>query len=145
MLAFLHHDYNHAFALEQTTLDSTTVAMNAIQQAGSAGADVSELVGRFNSAIGILEQAESSNFNSCGSRDECVQTANAMFVSIAQDATVLKEQSDMEANVKLIVSLLFSVLAAFIISLLGLSLYRLAHYYSIRKFLDMEIREEIQK
>src|SRR3970040_2389227 len=73
-------------------ITSAEIAFKSINQAQLASADVSDLVKRFNTALGLIDQAEKSRFDSCSSYKDCTDRAVTMFVEITNDAYFLKEQ-----------------------------------------------------
>jgi len=142
LLLLLVNNTRYSNALETSMPKSAASALDGIQQAEASGAEVSELINRFNNAMDLLEQAETSDFRSCNSYDECIQSADKMFVDIANDAAMSKQQTENLKNEEVASSVLYAIIVAFVISFLALSLYRLGKQYQMQRFLDMEIREK---
>jgi hypothetical protein len=126
--------------MTQTSVDT---AFDNMKQAESAGADVSNLVERFNDALGLLHQAQISSFNkSCSSYTNCIADAQEIFSQITNESASYREHAgrDFYYNVFGIFAL-YAPLGAFLISFFGLYSYKSWKSYQIKKFLDLEIRE----
>ncbi len=72
---------------------TTNQALKSVKSAEVAGADVSLLVERFNVAIDLQHQAESSNYTDCTSADDCIIQSNDMMLAIIEDASELGNQA----------------------------------------------------
>jgi hypothetical protein len=117
-------------------------ALKSINEASAEGADVSVLVERFNYALNFLREAEISDTKNC-SYDECVPRANEIFMSIIDDATILKEKAkEVSVHERMLTFILFAPLSAFTASILGIYSYIAWKSYQMKKFLNMEIREK---
>jgi hypothetical protein len=126
--------------MTQTSVDT---AFDNMKQAESAGADVSNLVERFNDALELLHQAQISGFNkSCSSYTNCIADAQEIFSQITNESASYREHAgrDFYYNVFGIFAL-YAPLGAFLISFFGLYSYKSWKSYQIKKFLDLEIRE----
>lgn len=125
------------------TNTSADITLKSIKQAEIAGADVSDLVKRFNYALDLLQQAEISDFRSCASYSDCIQKANTTFISITHDSELLREQAQETSDYQRIMSFaLYAPLGAFTASIAGLYSFKIWKSYQVKKFLDMEIREK---
>jgi hypothetical protein len=114
-------------------------ALKAIRDAQLAGADVSLLVEQFNLAMGLLHQAEQSDFTSCASIDVCVNAANVLFASIEKDSYNLGEESKKSLYEQMLISEVYAIVTAFGMSLGLLYIYKQYKSYQLRKFLDAEV------
>jgi hypothetical protein len=121
-------------------LTSISTALSAIHEAEVAGADVSEIQNRFIIALDMVRQAETLTFNSCSSYDECINDAKQVFLSCAIDADKLSNDARMTHHQNTIVSLVYAIITAFVISFAIIYLYRRHRSYHLRRFLDMEVR-----
>ncbi len=109
----------------------TNLAIESIKDAEKNGADVSELIGRFNKANSLL-------MDECD--EACMTNYNSMLESIINDAKILKEKNNEQRMMTSI--LVFGIYVP--ITVLGLSIvvvyiYNFVEEYNIRKFMNMEI------
>jgi hypothetical protein len=118
---------------------SADIALQAIRDAEATGADVSELVDKFNVALDQLRQAEESHFDSCVSRDDCIASANRIFESIENEAHKLSDEAKNSLYQRILSSEVYAVVIAFGMSLGLLYVYKHYKSYQLRKFLDMDI------
>lgn len=72
---------------------TTNQALRSIKSAEAAGADVSDLIARFNVAIDLQQQAENGSYKDCPSYNECIVRSNNMLLTIVEDATTLGNQA----------------------------------------------------
>ena len=116
-------------------------ALGAIHDAEDSGADVSTLVDQFNIAIDQLRSAEGPDYGSCGSYEHCVDNANQIFASIVNDAKELGQNAEMKHYENVLKMLIYAVIIAFALSSLGVYLYGRYRSSELRRFLEMEVRE----
>ena len=120
---------------------SADLALESMNEAQFAGADVSGLVDRFNLALNLTYQADNDSFSSCKSDDDCNDKAVTIFVKLIDDADLLKEQASAASTFqKLINSSIYAPVASFVISLAGYWAFK--RWTSLRneRFLAMEIK-----
>lgn len=119
--------------LLSTNVDTLTdLAINAIKDAESEGADVSILVERFNKAESIIASKECD--------ESCIKEHDSLLQSIIEDANRLK--SEVRESKLINNSILFSIyipLITFVISLGVFWLYNFITDYNVQKFMSMEI------
>lgn len=120
---------------------SARLALRAINEADGEGADVSELVARYNNALALLRQPESSDLASCQSIDECKNSAEKMFISIAEDAVALKEQEKQHWYNDIILYEVYAIIGSFLVSFFGVHFYNVWRAQKLEQFLAMELRE----
>jgi len=122
---------------------STDLALKSMKDAQLAGADVSELVGSFNVALDLIEQANKSKFESCSSYEDCNEKAGKLFVKIANDAHLLKEQAEAASTFQRLMNLsVYAPVTAFVTSVIGYSSFKAWKSRQIKRLLEMEIREK---
>jgi hypothetical protein len=115
-------------------------ALKSIKSAEAAGADVSDLVARFNSALDLQKQAEMGNFVTCPSYDQCIIASNNMMLAIVEDATVVGNQAtarNEQANVMTFT--VFVPLGAFAASLLIVIIYRAWQSRRAKSYQEMNV------
>lgn len=136
--------YNTDSSMEKESRSINTsadIAFKSINQAQLAGADVSDLVKRFNTALDLIDQAEESRFDSCSSYKDCTDRSLTMFVEITNDAHFLKEQVKDLANLHNLVNLgIYAPVSAFVTSVAGYWSFKTWKSHNARRFLDMEIK-----
>jgi hypothetical protein len=117
-------------------------ALKSIKSAEAAGADVSELVIRFNVALDLQRQAERDNYDSCTSYDQCIINANDMMLAIVEEATLLGKQAtakNEQANVMTFT--VYVPLGSFAASILIVSLYRAWQSRRAKSYQGMDIHQ----
>jgi hypothetical protein len=117
-------------------------ALKSIKSAEVAGADVSELVRRFNVALDLQRQAERGNLDSCSSYDQCIIEANNMMLAIVEDATLLGKQAtakNEQANVMTFT--VYVPLGSFVASILFVALYRAWQSRREKSYQEMDIHQ----
>ena len=120
---------------------SADLATKSIKDAELAGADVSDLVKGFNTALDLINQADRSKFDSCSSHEDCHQKAMMIFMKITADAPLLKERAEASSSLQKLVSLtVYAPITAFAASLVGYSSYKAWKDLQLKKFLRMEVR-----
>jgi hypothetical protein len=126
------------------TEPSVDSAFDNIKQAESAGADISNLVERFNNALELLHQAQISSSNkSCSSYTNCVADAQEIFSQISNESASFREHAGRDFYYNVVgIFALYAPLGAFLISFFTLYSYKSWKSYQIKKFLDLEIREK---
>jgi hypothetical protein len=115
-------------------------ALKSIKSAEAAGADVSDLVARFNSALDLQKQAEMGNYATCPSYDQCIIASNNMMLAIVEDATVVGNQAtarNEQANVMTFT--VFVPLGAFAASLLIVIIYRAWQSRRAKSYQEMNV------
>ena len=120
---------------------SAGLATKSIKDAELAGADLSDLVKGFNTALDLINQADRSKFDSCSSHEDCHQKAMMIFMKITADAHLLKERAEASSSLQKLVSLtIYAPITAFVTSLVGYSSYKAWKDLQLKKFLRMEVR-----
>jgi len=136
--------YNTDSNIDKESTSITTsaeIAFKSINQAQLAGADVSDLVKRFNTALDLIDRSEKSMFDSCSSNKDCNDKAITMFVEITNDAHFLKEQvKDLASFQKLVNLGIYTPLSAFVTSVAGYWSFKAWKSHNARRFLEMEIK-----
>src|SRR5215210_8682391 len=108
-----------------TAFQSADLALKSIQDAERTGADISILTEKFNKALGLIEQANTSNYVTCFGYDNCLDSANTIFNSISKDSVLLKDEANRLSGYKnVIVMGIYLPLIAFFLLLLIFYLYR---------------------
>lgn len=72
---------------------TTNQALKSIKSAEAAGANISDLVARFNVALDLQRQAERGQYTECASYDACIVESNNMMLAIVEEATSLGNQA----------------------------------------------------
>ncbi len=129
-----------------TAFKSADLALTGIQDAERNGADVSILTEKFNKALGLIEQANTSDYVTCFGYDSCLDGAITIFNSISKDSVILKD----EANVLSVSNNVFVMgiilpLIAFFSLLIIFYLYKTWKSFQKDKFLNMQIKERREK
>jgi hypothetical protein len=120
--------------------DLFNLAFSNMRKAESSGADISELIRKFNEASDLLQQAKTTNFESCSSDNGCIDRANASLLSIINNSRFLEEQAQNSSNYqKMLIFAFYAPLGAFVASAASIFIYSRWNLYRVRKFLDMEI------
>ena len=126
--------------ITQTSVES---AFNNIRQAEIAGADVSNLVVRFNDALKLLQQTQQSPSRSCSSNSNCIGDAHEIFSSIISASATNREHAEHNSYNKIIMTFaIYAPLGAFMISLFALYSYKSWRSYQIKKLLGLEIKKK---
>jgi hypothetical protein len=117
-------------------------ALKSINSAEAAGADVTELVARFNVAIDLQRQAERATYTSCSSYDVCIVQANNMMLSVVEDASILANQAVAkreQANVMTFT--VYVPIGSFVISIVIVVLYRAWQSRRSKRYQEMDIHQ----
>lgn len=142
-LLLLSNSVDINLTVNNMTQPSVDTAFDNIRQAENAGADVSTLVERFNSALELLHQAQISSKKSCSSYTNCVADAQEIFSQITNESASYREHAGRNFYFNVVgIFALYAPLGAFLISFFGLYSYKSWKSYQIKKFLDLEIKEK---
>jgi hypothetical protein len=143
-LLLLSNSVDINLTVNNMTQPSVDTAFDNIRQAEIAGADVSNLVERFNYALELLHQGQISSSNkSCSSYTNCVADAQEIFSQITNESASYRENAGRDFYYNVVgIFALYAPLGAFLISFFGLHSYKSWKSYQIKKFLDLEIREK---
>ena len=117
-------------------------ALKSINSAEAAGADVTELVARFNVAIDLQQQAERATYTSCSSYDVCIIQANNMMLSVVEDASILANQAVAkreQANVMTFT--VYVPVGSFVTSVVIVVLYRAWQSRRSKRYQEMDIHQ----
>jgi hypothetical protein len=117
-------------------------ALKSIKSAEAAGADVSDLVARFNVALGLQKEAERGNYVSCSSYDQCIVASNSMMLAIVEDATLVGNQAtarNEQANVMTFT--LFVPLGSFGASILIVIIYKSWQSRRAKSYQEMDVHQ----
>jgi len=129
-----------------TAFKSADLALSGIQDAERNGAEISPLIEKFNTALGLIEQANTSKYTTCFSYDSCLDSATTIFNSISNDSVILKEKANSTSGyLNVIVMGIFLSLIAFFSLLFIFYLYKSWKSFQKDKFLDMQIKERREK
>src|SRR5215210_6063913 len=127
-LSFLLIANNSNIVMENhmaTAYESADLALKGIQDAERYGADISILAEKFNKALGLIEQPNSSNYTTCFGYDNCLDSAITIFNSISKDSVILKDEANrLSGYENVIVMGICLPLIAFFLLLLIFYLYR---------------------
>ena len=118
---------------------SAQLAWNNIIRAESAGADVSSLLSRFQRAVELVRQAEESNFTTCGSYSQCIDSANEVFISVASDAVLAEAKAKESGDQDTTAVAIGAILVGMVIAFLSLYIYKKREAYKLEKFYKLEI------
>jgi hypothetical protein len=132
-------------ASAQTIVNDSYIdrAVDGIQRAAAAGADVSALTDKFNVGLDFLYQAQDADFRMCSYSEDCKARANEIFASISKESAILMEHSQAASNYRSIMTYgLLVPSIAFATSLSIVCLFKVWKSYQIKRFLDMEISEK---
>ena len=117
-------------------------ALKSINSAEAAGADVTDLVARFNTAIDLQRQAERGTYISCASYDACIVQANNMMLAIVEDASILANQAVAkreQANVTTFT--VYVPVGSFVASIAIVTLYRAWQSRRSKRYQEMDIHQ----
>ena len=117
-------------------------ALKSIKSAEAAGADVSDLVARFNVALDLQKEAELGNYVSCPSYDQCIVASNNMMLAIVEDATNVGNQAtarNEQANVMTFT--VYVPLGSFVASLLIVITYRAWQSRRAKSYQGMDVHQ----
>ena len=125
---------------------SADLALTSIQDAERNGAQISPLVEKFNTALGLIEQANTSKYATCFGYDDCLDSATTIFNSISKDSVILKDEANrISGYSNVIVMGVFLPLIAFFSLLSIFYLYKTWKSFQKDKFLNMQIKERREK
>jgi hypothetical protein len=130
-------DMGNSYAQSASSLN---LALNAIQDAESAGADISDLMIEFNSAADFLKQVQTSEYSSCTSQDDCISNAESKFSQIIEDAKALKTESNESYIIKILMQELYIVAGSSIIAFISTASYLHWRAAQLHRFLEKKIR-----
>ena len=129
-----------------TAFKSADLALSGIQDAERNGAEISPLIEKFNTALGLIEQANTSKYATCFGYDNCLDSATTIFNSISKDSVILKDEANRLSDYKnLIVMGICLPLIAFFSLLFIFYLYKTWKSFQNDKFLNMQIKERREK
>jgi hypothetical protein len=129
-----------------TAFKSADLALSGIQDAERNGAEVSPLIEKFNTALGLIEQANTSNYFTCFGYDDCLDSAVTIFNSISKDSTILKDEANRISSYKnFTVMGIYLPLIAFFSLLFIFYLYKSWKSFQKEKFLNMQIKERRER
>ena len=117
-------------------------ALKSIKSAEAAGADVSNLIDRFNVALDLQRQAERGDYSTCATYDGCIIEANNMMLTIVEEATVLGNQATArseQANVMIFT--VYVPLGSFVASILIVVVYREWQSRRAKRYQGMDIHQ----
>jgi hypothetical protein len=130
----------------ETAFKSADLALSGIQDAERNGAEISPLIEKFNTALGLIEQANTSKYATCFGYDNCLDSATTIFNSISKDSVILKDEANRLSDYKnLIVMGICLPLIAFFSLLFIFYLYKTWKSFQKDKFLNMQIKERREK
>lgn len=118
-------------------------ALKSIKSAEAAGADVSDVIARFNIALDLQRQAERGTFTSCPSYDECIVQANDMMLAIVDDSSSLANQAtakNQQANVMMFT--VYVPFGSFGASVLIVVVYRAWQHRRSERYQEMDIHQK---
>jgi hypothetical protein len=125
---------------------SADLALKGIQDAERYGADVSILIEKFNRALGLIEQANTSDYVTCFDYDNCLDSAITVFNSISNDSVFLKDEANrLSVYRNVTVMGIYLPLIAFFSLLVIFYLYKTWKSFQKDKFLNMQIKESREK
>lgn len=110
-----------------------TETLKNIRNAESNGADVKDLVDKYNRALSILNEINSNEFVSCPSYDICMEEINNILEEINNANLVNKQASDLSIFI-------YAIIAAVIASFVLTFSYKILVYYRTRNFMMKRIR-----
>ena len=129
-----------------TALKSADLALRDIQDAERNGAEISPLIEKFNTALGLIEQANTSKYATCFGYDNCLDSATNIFNSISKDSVILKDEANrLFSYMNVIVMGIYLPLIAFSSLLFIFYLYKTWKSFQKDKFLNMQIKERREK
>jgi len=116
-------------------------ALDSIRIAETNGVDVSDLVVWFNQAVEFERQAETSDFSSCVSLDDCNEKADRLFNSIEQVSIAMTDQSKTSSTHNMVTIFGLFAVGAFAASLVVAYVYLNWRTFKVQRFLEMEIKK----
>jgi hypothetical protein len=129
-----------------TAFKSADLALSGIRDAERNGAEISPLIEKFNTALGLIEQANTSKYVTCFGYDNCLDSATTIFNSISKDSVILKDEANrISGYTNVIVMGIFLPLIAFFSLLFIFYLYKTWKSFQKDKFLNMQIKERREK
>jgi hypothetical protein len=129
-----------------TSYKFADLALKGIQDAERYGADISILTEKFNKALGLIEQANTSNYVTCFGYDNCLDSAITIFNSISKDSVILKDEANRLSGYKNVTVMgIYLPLIAFFSLLFIFYLYKTWKSFQKDKFLNMQIKERREK
>ena len=125
-----------------TAFKSADLALSGIQDAERNGAEISPLIEKFNTALGLIEQANTSKYATCFGYDSCLDSAVTILNSISKDSAFLKDEANRLSGYKNVTVMgLYLPLMAFFSLLFAFYLYKTWKSYQRDRFLNMQIKE----
>jgi hypothetical protein len=135
VLSILAAGIAYADALPAQMQEDLTLAIKSVNEAESAGADVSDLVNMFNAAMAMVGDKDS-----CVDETECLK-AGAIFKEVSLKASMRKQQAENDTYMQGIISYAIYApagsLAAATVAVLALKFY---NEYRERRFMNLEVR-----
>ena len=129
-----------------TALKSADLALRDIRDAERNGAEISPLIEKFNTALGLIEQANTSKYATCFGYDNCLDSATNTFNSISKDSVILKDEANtLSSYMNVIVMGIYLSLIVFSSLLFIFYLYNTWKSFQKDKFLNMQIKERREK
>ncbi len=120
---------------------SAELALESINKAQVAGADVSHLVDRYNLALNLTDQADNGSFHSCNSSEDCNEQAVTIFVKLLDDADLLKEQAIVASSFQKLMNVsIYAPITSFVTSIIGYWSFKRWKSHRNERFLEMEIK-----
>jgi hypothetical protein len=120
---------------------SAELALESINEAQFAGADVYGLVDRYNLALNLTDQADNGSFSSCSSHDDCNEKAVTIFVTLIDDADLLKEQARTASALQKLMNVsIYAPVTSFVTALVGYWSFKTWKSRRNERFLAMEIK-----
>ncbi|GIU71711.1 MAG: hypothetical protein KatS3mg003_1190 [Candidatus Nitrosocaldaceae archaeon] len=113
--------------------DEFTETLKNIRNAESNGADVKDLVEKYNRALSILNEINSNEFVSCPSYDICMEEINNILEEINNVNLPSKQATDLSIFI-------YAIIAAIIASFALTLSYKMLVYYRTRNFMMKRIR-----
>lgn len=119
---------------------TTNQALRSIKSAEAAGADISDLIARFNVAIDLQQQAERGTYESCPSYNECIVLSNTMLLSIVEDATTAgNSATSRNEQAKLLMFTVYVPAGSFVASVAIVVTYRAWQSRRAKRYQRMDI------
>ena len=129
-----------------TAFKSADLALSGIRDAERNGAEIFPLIEKFNMALGLMEQANTSKYTTCFGYDNCLDSAITIFNSISKDSVILRDEANrISGYTNVIVIGIFLPLIAFFSLLFIFYLYKTWKLFQKDKFLNMQIKERREK
>jgi hypothetical protein len=125
---------------------SADLALKGIQDAERSGADVSILIEKFNAALGLMEQANTSKRATCFGYDSCLDSAATILNSIIKDSAFLKDEAIRISGYENVTVMgVYLPLIAFFLLLFVFYFYKTWKSFQRDRFLNMQIKERRDK